>query len=190
MMTFEHNSWATLRLMDACRNLTEEQLRATVPGGYGMILPTLWHLVNSEGRYQFHLTQSGPDWPWTVQDELTLEQIESCATEMQQRWRRYFETSPAEDRRLIRRTLAGPVYEVEAGVIHAQIANHGNVHREQVCAILTSLGIEPPDISGWAFGVATGRMADALPPPASGPPAGEVGGGLADSWEGDDAQKV
>jgi hypothetical protein len=86
--------------------------------------------------------------------------------------------------------LAGPVYEVEAGVIHAQIANHGNVHREQVCAILTSLGIEPPDISGWAFGVATGRMADALPPPASGPPAGKAGGGLADSWEGDDAQKV
>jgi uncharacterized damage-inducible protein DinB len=173
MMTFEHNSWATLRLIDACRNLTKEQLRVTVPGGYGTIPATLWHLVNAEGRYHFHLTESKPDWSWTLQDKLTLEQLESCATEMQQRWRRYFEGSPAEDRRLIRRTLAGPVFEVEAGVIHAQIANHGNVHREQVCAILTSLGIEPPDISGWAFGEATARLVDAV-----------------ESGDGDDAQKV
>jgi hypothetical protein len=36
------------------------------------------------------------------------------------------------------------VLEVRAGVIVAQTLHLGNAHREQICAILTSLGIEPP----------------------------------------------
>lgn len=76
---------------------------------------------------------------------------------MADRWRRYFATSLDEGRKLIRRTLSGLVFDV-AGVLHAQVLNHGNVHREQICAILTSLDFEPPDISGWGFGESTGRL--------------------------------
>jgi uncharacterized damage-inducible protein DinB len=48
--------------------------------------------------------------------------------------------------------------EVRAGVIVAQALHHGNAHREQICAILTSLGIEPPDIQPWECAWATGRI--------------------------------
>jgi hypothetical protein len=32
-----HNLWATLRLLETCRELTPEQLAATVPGTFGNI---------------------------------------------------------------------------------------------------------------------------------------------------------
>ena len=47
--------------------------------------------------------------------------------------------------------------EVRAGVIVAQALHHGNAHREQICAILTSLGIEPRTSS---LGVRVGDRAD------------------------------
>ena len=48
--------------------------------------------------------------------------------------------------------------EVRAGVIVAQALHHGNAHREQICAILTSQGLEPPDIQPWGYARATGRI--------------------------------
>jgi uncharacterized protein YjbJ (UPF0337 family) len=50
------------------------------------------------------------------------------------------------------------VLEVRAGVIVAQALHLGNAHREQICAILTSLGIEPPGHP--ALGVRAGDRAD------------------------------
>jgi hypothetical protein len=37
-------------------------------------------------------------------------------------------------------------YEAEQSVLVVQALHHGNAHREQVCAVLTGLGIEPPDV--------------------------------------------
>ncbi len=39
----------------------------------------------------------------------------------------------------------------------AQVIHHGTDHRSQVCTILSTLGIEPPEIDVWAYGEATGR---------------------------------
>jgi uncharacterized damage-inducible protein DinB len=47
-----------------------------------------------------------------------------------------------------------------AGIFIAQALNHANHHREQVCAILTGLGIEPPDIQAWEYAWTTGRIWD------------------------------
>jgi uncharacterized damage-inducible protein DinB len=50
----------------------------------------------------------------------------------------------------------GSTAEVRAGVLIAQTLHHSNVHREQISAVLTGLGLTPPDVSGWAYGRATG----------------------------------
>ena len=47
---------------------------------------------------------------------------------------------------------------MRASVFVSQALHHGNAHREQICSILTSLGIEPPDVQAWGFAEATGRM--------------------------------
>ena len=49
------------------------------------------------------------------------------------------------------------------GIFLAQAINHANHHREQVCAILTGLGIEPPDIQAWEYAWSTGRIWDVAP---------------------------
>ena len=36
-------------------------------------------------------------------------------------------------------------------IILTQVINHATEHREQIKAILTELGIEPPDLQAWAY---------------------------------------
>src|SRR3954471_20661762 len=48
---FDHHVWATLRVIDACLALTDEQLATIVPGTYGSILDTMRHLVGADVSY-------------------------------------------------------------------------------------------------------------------------------------------
>ena len=43
---FGHHTWATLVLLDACADLTDEQLATTVPGTFGSLIGTLRHTVS------------------------------------------------------------------------------------------------------------------------------------------------
>src|SRR4030095_10500579 len=49
----------------------------------------------------------------------------------------------------------------------AQAIHHGTDQRSQICTALTTLGLEPPLIDVWAFGVQTGRVVEV--PPTSSP---------------------
>jgi len=53
---FGHHVWATVRVIDACLELTPEQLETSVPGTYGPIIRTLRHLVGSDSWYLLDLT--------------------------------------------------------------------------------------------------------------------------------------
>ncbi len=53
---FAHHVWATLRLVDACLVLSDEQLETAVPGTYGSILLTQRHLVGADSGYLFAAT--------------------------------------------------------------------------------------------------------------------------------------
>ena len=48
---FAHHVWATVRVIETCEGLTEEQLRTPVPGTYGSIVDTLRHLVTADSAY-------------------------------------------------------------------------------------------------------------------------------------------
>jgi uncharacterized damage-inducible protein DinB len=39
-----------------------------------------------------------------------------------------------------------------------QVINHATEHREQICSMLSALGIPPPDMDGWAYGEATNAL--------------------------------
>jgi uncharacterized damage-inducible protein DinB len=42
-------------------------------------------------------------------------------------------------------------WPVPASLILTQVINHATEHRAQVMTILTQQGIEPPDLSAWAY---------------------------------------
>src|SRR5438128_8415847 len=60
---FRHKTWATLELLDFCRDLDDEHLDATTPGTYGSIRDTLQHLVRAEEGYFARLTSRRLDEP-------------------------------------------------------------------------------------------------------------------------------
>jgi uncharacterized damage-inducible protein DinB len=45
----------------------------------------------------------------------------------------------------------GTPRQVPKTIILTQVINHATEHREQVKAIMTQIGVEPPDLSGWTY---------------------------------------
>ena len=56
-------------------------------------------------------------------------------------------------------------YERDApvGIRLAQALHHGTDHRSQICTALTTLGVEPPAIDVWDFGLLNGRIVEVPP---------------------------
>jgi uncharacterized damage-inducible protein DinB len=151
---FRHNSWATRQLLAFCRDLSEEQLAASATGTYGSIRATFNHLVLSDGRYLRRLAGGAPAWV-DRPDDADLDELAARAEQAGQLWERLL-SEPVDAEGVV--VVDDGALEVRAGVIVAQALHHGNAHREQICAILTSLGIEPPDIQSWEYAWATGRI--------------------------------
>ena len=155
---FRHHLWANLRLLDSCESLNDAQLDATAHGTYGSIRRTLTHLAGSEESYVARLTGEQFDDAIRAGEVLGLEDLRAhlrhSGEALIQVAGRTGEIGS------IRVAWAESVWQVPPGVILAQAINHANHHREQVCAILTGLGIQPPDIQAWEYGWATGRVRD------------------------------
>jgi uncharacterized damage-inducible protein DinB len=50
------------------------------------------------------------------------------------------------------------------GIRLALALHHGTDHRSQICTALTSLGLEPPSIDVWDFGLQAGRVVEVSAP--------------------------
>ena len=152
---FRQNEWATRRLIEVCRGLDDEQLCATAVGTYGSIRDTLRHLVASEAGYAFRLDPSIPrltrDDPWPGFDALA-EMVSANADA-------FVAGAPGARERAIRLDAdTDQPYDADQAVILVQAFNHATEHRSQICTILTTLRIEPPDLSGWEWSLTVNRM--------------------------------
>jgi uncharacterized damage-inducible protein DinB len=154
--TIRHHNWATRRVLAFCRerDLTDEQLDASAIGAYGSIRATLNHIVSSDASYLRQLLGSETRLIDVPQDA-DLAALEKGAEALETFWEKLL-VQPIDVERVV--IVDDGSNEVEAGVFLAQSFNHGNLHREQVCAMLTSLGIEPPDLQAWEYAWTTGRL--------------------------------
>lgn len=158
---FAHNTWATLRLIDACLDLSPEQLGTAVPGTYGSILSTMRHVVGSDGWYLFRITD---DRSFLIdRDRMDIPALRATMESNGAAWARILEAGPDPDAMLIEHNDEGSEAHDATGVVLAQAIHHGTDHRSQVCTALTAIGVEPPDIDVWSFGVETGRCVE-IPP--------------------------
>lgn len=153
---FEHNRWANLQMIDTCTPLTDTQLGATVDGTYGTIRDTLIHLVVSETSYVARLRNTErPRSGW--RDEfpgfptLRAAAAQSGADLIEL-------AANADATRMIRGQHGnGQRFALPMGILLVQAVNHATEHRSQIATILTQLGIEPPALDGWSFGVSQAR---------------------------------
>lgn len=155
---FAHHVWATKRLAEACGALSDEQLTTPVNGTYGSILDTLRHIVSGDSFYQTVLT--GRDHVLSRRpDTMDIREINEAMDALGDEWTRILAEDPDPEKML---REVDDRYERDATVSLriAQALHHGNDHRTHICTAFTLLGLEPPDVSVWHFGIETGRSTD------------------------------
>jgi uncharacterized damage-inducible protein DinB len=158
---FRHHAWATKELLAACRGLTQEQLTfpGTATGTERGILAIFNHVIQSDRGYAARRGDR-PTWVDNEEDTDDLDELERRTHENAQVWERFL-SAPIEATNLI--ILDQGAYEAEQSVLVAQALHHGNAHREQISAIMTGLGIDPPDIQAWSYAEATGHARERRP---------------------------
>jgi len=155
---FRHNTWATIRLIDICAELTPAQLSAPTPGTFGSVHETLRHIVSSDGWYLSFFRDEGVV-RFEGEDLPSLSELRSGTLSNGALWLDVLADAPDPDRQL-EDVDGGVRFLAPVGVRLAQAVQHGADHRSQACTSLTLLGIEPPDLSVWAYGDDTGRTTE------------------------------
>lgn len=153
---FNHHVWATLRVLDACLELSDEQLQTAVPGTYGSILDTARHIVGADTGYLFVL--SGGQRPQVDEEQMDLPALRSVMAGNGPVWAALVARELDPDEVVVRHRDDGSESHAPRSIRLAQVLHHGTDHRSQICTALTTLGIEPPPIDVWDFGAEDGRV--------------------------------
>jgi len=146
---FSHNLWANLRLLERCAGLTSEQLDASLAGTYGSIRDTLQHIATAERSYFSRISTGQPhrrpkDAPPMTVAEMT-DSLRASGSGL-------IEWAPkVRPDETVQVDWEGTPRDVPKTVILTQVINHATEHRAQVMAILTQLGIQPPELDGWNY---------------------------------------
>jgi uncharacterized damage-inducible protein DinB len=155
--TVRHNTWANVRLIDVCTGLTDSQLDTPAEGTYGTIRDTLIHILGAEESYLHRVTGERPEPPLQEGEWPGFDVLRTRAEEAGSRFERVVTGDDTE--RVVRwRTRAGEDAAMPVGLFLVQSIHHGNEHRSQVATVLTHVGIEPPELSGWLYAIETGAL--------------------------------
>ncbi|GHO55724.1 DinB family protein [Ktedonobacter robiniae] len=145
---FKYNLWANLRLLDACAQLSDVQLDATMIGTYGSVRETLFHMLGSEEGYAHHVTGTAPT---PRLKELTafpgFDELRRRAQLSGKALITFAEQG--ELNRLL--SLDEGTYEAPIMIVLIQAINHTVDHRSQIATLLSQQGIEAPDLDGWSY---------------------------------------
>lgn len=159
---FAHHVWATLRVIDACLDLSVEELETSVPGTRGPVLETLRHVVLLDAFDLFILTG---DRAFDIdEEEVSLAEARVLMERNGAGWAEYLSRSLDPDE-MVHEVDQTDGYQrwAPVGFRLAGTLQHGTDHRSQVCTALTTLGKEPPQIDVFAFGLEAGRITEKMP---------------------------
>ena len=151
---FEHNNWATDQTIQACYALTDEQLDAEPQSAtLGNIRKTLTHLVSAQQAYLSLLTLPVEERRRT---HLSFDELQASARSSGERLLALAKKESGHTLTTQLQTTDG--YHVEPWVVMVQIINHATEHREQINNMLSALGVAPPELDGWTYGMATNAL--------------------------------
>lgn len=154
--SFRYNRWANLMLIAACEALTDAQLDTDMPASFGTIRKTLMHLVGGEqtmalrtlGRQnEGELSPRRHPWPGIVG-------MLGLATASGDRLIEIAEAMTEDEEVVLPYMGKEPVFPKSFFLAHA--LGHSAEHRTQVSVAMSLLGVESPDLDGWAYAAAMG----------------------------------
>jgi uncharacterized damage-inducible protein DinB len=146
---FRHNRWANERILERCAGLTDEQLDATIVGAFGSIRDTLQHIVTAERSYFSRISTGQPyrrpeDAPPLTIAEMT-ESVRTSGSGLIE-WAPKVQAGDT-----VQVNWEGAPRDVPKTILLTQAINHATEHRAQIMAILTQLGIQPPELDSWSY---------------------------------------
>ena len=163
---FRHKTWATLRLIEYCQGLADEDLDATIPGTFGTIRETLRHLVGADEGYFSLLTRKRfsdplPDGLVKLDDlpdgPIAMNELAERVRRLAPRWELLAQDADIAGREVT--TTDG--WRVPGAVPMAQAIHHAGDHRSHVLSILGARGLDVPEPNGldlWGYAEALGSM--------------------------------
>ncbi len=154
--TFAYNAWANVKLLDFCAGLSDEQMGSTTVGGYGTIRATLGHLVHGEVSYVSRVNGRLPDNPPSG-DTFSGFAVLRAAVQWANRELLELALAARSDTMVVKVWPEG-TERYKLADLMVQAPSHAMEHRTQVAAIITALGLEPPDLSTWAWMEECGSM--------------------------------
>jgi uncharacterized damage-inducible protein DinB len=149
-------------VIDACLDLSAEELETSVPGTRGPMLDTLRHVVGSDAWDLFILTD---DRAHDVETErLSLAEARAVMERNGSGWTELL-AGPLDPDAVVREVDETDGYQrwAPVGFRLAGTLDHGTDHRSQICTALTTLGVEPPKIDVMNFGLDAGRVTERWP---------------------------
>jgi len=158
---FAHNTWATLRVIDACADLSAEALQTNVPGTRGPMIETLRHIVTGEAFDLEIVTDIPAD---EALERMTPRELRAPTEALGAAWVRFLGQTIDPDE-MVHEVDDSDGYERTAPLAFrlAGTLSHGSDHRSQICTALTTLGIQPPKIDVMNYGLEIDRVTERWP---------------------------
>ena len=154
---FDQNNWANVHLVRFCSGLDDEQLDSGSEGNYGTVRETLLHIARAQDRYVARITQGNIDGLALESEGFPgFDVLEKSLSESGARLRELSASINTDEVREIE-TQMGP-YRLQLGVILVQAINHATEHRTQIKTVLSSLGLEPPELDSWTWSPEVGKL--------------------------------
>jgi uncharacterized damage-inducible protein DinB len=165
-----HNHWATRKVLDLCRDLSDEQYHASYPIGpaeEGGLHATLTHIVGAMRRWSDRIAERpvrpSIEQPWpglnepTDDRDRTPEELSALLSEATEDLRRVVELAKARGlETTFTAVFGGKPYTFTRGAALVHALTHGHYHRAQCMNILRQLrvvgGDKPTpdlDVSEW-----------------------------------------
>jgi uncharacterized damage-inducible protein DinB len=138
-----YSRWASMRMLEACRPVPDDELRREVISSFASILDTLEHIFWGDRLWLSRL-EGVPR--TTLKDDGER----YIVAELEPAWRTVLDSferfaANAEPETLCRyRNLSGELFEIPVGQIIMHVVNHATYHRGQVSTMLRQLGRIPP----------------------------------------------
>ena len=148
---FKYNLWANLRLLDACAQLSDAQLDATMKGTFGSVRETLMHMLAAEEGYARTLTGKIPTPP--LGDLTHFPEFDELRRRAKGSGEALITFAEQGEQGKLSQILHldGGTYDGPVIVVVIQAINHAIDHRSQIATLLSQQDIEPPDLDGWAY---------------------------------------
>ena len=146
---YQHHRWANLRILEICAALTNDQLDSTLIGTYGSIRDTLQHVVSAERSYFMRISTGQPyrrpkDAPPMTLDDMKESLANTGAGLIE--WAPKVQSADT-----VEIDWDGTLRLVPKTILLTQAINHATEHRAQIMAILTEIGIQPPELDAWRY---------------------------------------